>query len=443
MKGKTVLYIDCTSTYITGLNTGIQRVVRNIVSRAKKFEDQYGYISCPVVIIDGEFYKFEFNVEATSGKGKTALPNQVKSLLEKWKNQFSRLFIFGPVFKHAFEALVIFGRLVYKVIKRFRLRKLKNTHEKVLSFDQNSSVIFLDAFWDKNSVSGFKKAKDEAGSVITIMYDIIPVTHPQFLEKVMTDLFVDALRKSSIYSDGYMSISKSVKANLSDYFLVEKLGRPEHRHSFFHLGSDFRLTNQKSDVVRDSIKTVFESDDVWLIVGTIEPRKNHLVVVDAFEKYISSGSNAKLIILGWVGWKADNILHHIISSPLFGNKIFMFNNASDSELEFCYSKCKGLIFASYTEGFGLPLVEAMRRNLSILASDIPVFKEIGGLYPDYFDPYSSDSLTSALKNSSNKKEKNLSQSVLITWDESAEQFFSRATDLHAQIKLSRLEKNIS
>jgi glycosyltransferase involved in cell wall biosynthesis len=430
---KPVLYIDCTSTYITGLNTGIQRVVRNIVSRARMFEQKYNYTSCPVVIIDGEFYKFEFNSEATSGKGKTAVPNQVKSWLEKWKNQASNIPLVGYFLKLFFIALVFAGRIVYKVLKRFRLKKLKKTHDKVLRFDQNSAVVFLDAFWDKNSVSGFKKAKDEAGSMISVMYDIIPVTHPQFLETVMTDLFISALKRVSLYSDGFLSISNSVRKSLITYFQEENLHRAEHVHDYFHLGSDFKGGSLESDNIRENIKSIFSSEDVWLVVGTIEPRKNHVTVIKAFEDYISSGADSKLIILGWVGWKADKILSEIIRSPLYGNKIFMFNNASDSELEYCYSKCQGLIFASFTEGFGLPLVEAMQRNLKVLVSDIPVFKEIGGDYPEYFDPSKAESLSYALKNSVKKSDKDKHSSVLISWDESAEQFFKKAVLLHQQI----------
>ncbi len=430
------LYIDCTSTYITGLNTGIQRVVRNVVSRAKQFEVTYGYKSCPVVIIDGEFYKFEFNSEATSGKGKTAVPNQVKSWLEKLKNQGGRVPFIGFLIKNFFRLLVFAGRIVYKIMKRFRLSRLKKTHDKVDKFNINSSVIFLDAFWDKNSVSGFKKAKEEAGSMISVMYDIIPVTHPQFLETVMTDLFVSALKRVSHYSDGFLSISDSVRHNLIDYFQSEKLARPEHQHDFFHLGSDFKVGKLDDAEIRENIKSIFSNDsDVWLAVGTIEPRKNHVTIVKAFEKFIASGSNSKLIIMGWVGWKSDQILCDIIDSPLYGNKIFMFNNASDSELEFCYLNCEGLIFASFTEGFGLPLVEAMKRNIRVLASDIPVFREIGGQYPIYFDPHSSDSLASALLKKDHVSDS--TSSVLISWDESANQFFKKAVELHKKISIQK------
>jgi alpha-1,2-rhamnosyltransferase len=63
----------------------------------------------------------------------------------------------------------------------------------------------------------------------------------------------------------------------------------------------------------------------------------------------------------------------------------MFNDLSDTSLEHAYSHASALVFASYVEGFGLPLVEAMQRGLPAMGSDIPVFREIGGEFMAYFD----------------------------------------------------------
>jgi alpha-1,2-rhamnosyltransferase len=71
----------------------------------------------------------------------------------------------------------------------------------------------------------------------------------------------------------------------------------------------------------------------------------------------------------------------------------MYNSLSDKSLEHAYSHATALVFPSYVEGFGLPLVEAMQRGLPAMASDIPVFREIGGDYMAYFDLATPQSLT--------------------------------------------------
>jgi alpha-1,2-rhamnosyltransferase len=63
----------------------------------------------------------------------------------------------------------------------------------------------------------------------------------------------------------------------------------------------------------------------------------------------------------------------------------MFNDISDSGLQYAYDHARALVFASHDEGFGLPLVEAMQRGLPVMGSDIPVFHEIGSEYIAYFD----------------------------------------------------------
>ena len=63
----------------------------------------------------------------------------------------------------------------------------------------------------------------------------------------------------------------------------------------------------------------------------------------------------------------------------------MFNDLSDTSLEHAYSHASALVFPSWVEGFGLPLVEAMQRGLPAMGSDIPIFREIGGEFMAYFD----------------------------------------------------------
>jgi alpha-1,2-rhamnosyltransferase len=71
-------------------------------------------------------------------------------------------------------------------------------------------------------------------------------------------------------------------------------------------------------------------------------------------------------------------------SPYWGQRLNVYLDVSDLELQYLYRKVAALIFSSRIEGFGLPLVEALQQGLPVIASDIPVFKEIGGEYPMYF-----------------------------------------------------------
>jgi O-antigen biosynthesis alpha-1,2-rhamnosyltransferase len=77
-------------------------------------------------------------------------------------------------------------------------------------------------------------------------------------------------------------------------------------------------------------------------------------------------------------------MKRIISHPRLDTELHLFHDLSDRELEFCYASARGLVLPSIAEGFGLPIVEALMRGLPVLASDLPVFREVAGANIEYF-----------------------------------------------------------
>jgi len=138
--------------------------------------------------------------------------------------------------------------------------------------------------------------------------------------------------------------------------------------------------------VNKDIENVFaEGAPIYLMVSTIEPRKNHAYLLDAFEILWAQGIDVRLCIIGKIGWKCEMLVERIRSHREYGKRLFMCNRVDDSSLEFAYRSSRALLFPSVVEGFGLPLVEAMQRGLPAMASDIPVFREVGRDFLAYFD----------------------------------------------------------
>jgi alpha-1,2-rhamnosyltransferase len=125
------------------------------------------------------------------------------------------------------------------------------------------------------------------------------------------------------------------------------------------------------------LKKIFSDDDGkrYLSVGTLEPRKNHAYILDAFDLAWGSGANVKLIIIGKEGWRCSELLGRIKSHKELGKRLIWKRNVSDAELNTLYSAVDELVLASFDEGFGLPIVEALVRKTPVLASDIVVFRE--------------------------------------------------------------------
>jgi O-antigen biosynthesis alpha-1,2-rhamnosyltransferase len=141
--------------------------------------------------------------------------------------------------------------------------------------------------------------------------------------------------------------------------------------------------------VRRAIKVPFERRDragTYLVVGTIEPRKNQTLAVQAFELLWRRDHDVSLVLVGKRGWGSEPLVEHLRSHPRFGENLFIVDDAGDAELRWCYRRARALVFPSKAEGFGLPIVEAMRLGLPVFASEIPVHWEVGGTHCRFFDP---------------------------------------------------------
>jgi alpha-1,2-rhamnosyltransferase len=112
----------------------------------------------------------------------------------------------------------------------------------------------------------------------------------------------------------------------------------------------------------------------------------------------------------------------------------LIRDATDRDLLSLYKKSHAVIIASYAEGFGLPIVEAMHAGTNVFCSDIPIFREIAGDYAVYFDPFSPESLELNVMNSLNNividpNANNQSKKSWISWDQSTRQLLTKIVGL--------------
>ncbi|WP_208692665.1 glycosyltransferase family 4 protein [Pseudomonas oryzihabitans] len=247
---------------------------------------------------------------------------------------------------------------------------------------------------------------------------------PEFCTPQLTLLFNQWVGFIVRTADGYLTISDSVGKQLRE-LLIDRLGvegASKIWQKSFPLGSDMSAIPAGQRIDPD-IELIFSRpESVYLSVSTIEPRKNQSYLLDAFEILWSAGFAARLCLIGKVGWLVSDLVERIRQHPELGHKLFMFNSANDASLAFAYEKSKALVFASYDEGFGLPLVEAMQRGLPVMASDIDVFREIGGNRVAYFglnEPRNLASLVEEYENTGSfPAEKGLEGWSWVSWSDS-------------------------
>jgi glycosyltransferase involved in cell wall biosynthesis len=149
--------------------------------------------------------------------------------------------------------------------------------------------------------------------------------------------------------------------------------------------------------IQDKIMKSAEPPDYIMAVSTIEPRKNYVNLVRAWEQYrLRTGHDLKLVIVGAQGWKTEESMAAIRPHAQQGN-IFHVHGVPTEELRALYSHAKALVFVSRVEGFGFSPVEAMQCGCPTLVSDIPAHKEVMGGASLYCDPYSVDSISEQLE----------------------------------------------
>lgn len=126
----------------------------------------------------------------------------------------------------------------------------------------------------------------------------------------------------------------------------------------------------------------------FVMLGTIEPRKNHWLLLQVWRKLVEKlGEHApRLVVVGQRGWECENVVDLLERCEPLQGFVKEFPACSDRELATWLHHAQALLFPSFAEGYGMPLVEALTMGVPVIASDLPVFHEIAGNIPDYLDP---------------------------------------------------------
>lgn len=126
----------------------------------------------------------------------------------------------------------------------------------------------------------------------------------------------------------------------------------------------------------------------FVTLGTIEPRKNHLLLLHLWRRLAErmGEETPALVIIGRRGWENEMVVDLLERSPAIRRHVVETNDLSDVALTALIKGARALLFPSFSEGFGLPLAEALALGSPALASDLAAFREIAGDRIDYLDP---------------------------------------------------------
>lgn len=126
----------------------------------------------------------------------------------------------------------------------------------------------------------------------------------------------------------------------------------------------------------------------FVVLGTIEPRKNHLLLLNLWRELVEHHGSAAphLVLIGRRGWECENVVDMLERCDALRDHVHEVPDCPDASLAQYLQHARALLFPSFAEGFGMPLVEALLMGTPVVASTLPVFREIAGPVPDYLSP---------------------------------------------------------
>lgn len=383
MTSTPTIYFDVTVTLRNGLNTGIQRVVKE-VSRALTSAETKSHL-IRVVSFDYETREGFVEVHSNFAEKLTITPSiqtkkaiRMRKILSNFRSVI-QLFNTFSVFQRF--KLLIMGK-IYKQI----LSDLRTTNKESFKINEHDIYVTADCFWTSDDdTSRIKNAKDKGARICVYIHDLIPLSHPELFERSSVDLFKKNIMKvmnlQPVLICGSDFVLEEIKRNFPEIENVKKMELASR--------ASFKL---------DEITNGVDTPGNILMIGTIEPRKNYLFVLKWMEVY---GAHEKLVIIGRKGWKSKQTLKKIREMQRKGFNIQWIENASDARVQQEMQGAKLGICASIVEGYGLPLREFLQRGIPVVSSDIPAFHE--GVNSDldlqYFELDSLQSLNSAIQKS--------------------------------------------
>ena len=226
--------------------------------------------------------------------------------------------------------------------------------------------------------------------LVFTVYDVCYWTHPEFTTDGNRLHCQQGVFEALERADGFLFISESSRREFNRILpgWLERSGKPSVVTLLGPRGVPL--------VPADDPAAPVAPAGYWLAVGTLEPRKNYETLLDALDLYWARSPHPlPLRIAGGGGWKSDALKEHLATLEAQG-RVQRLGYVPDAELTRLYAGTQALIFPSWHEGFGLPVLEAMSQGAPVICSGTSSLPEVGGDATLYVDPASAESICQAM-----------------------------------------------
>jgi glycosyltransferase involved in cell wall biosynthesis len=292
------------------------------------------------------------------------------------------------------------------------------------------TLVCAGAGWAHDDIRAIAEAKRRTGfRFVLLCFDIIPLMFPQFYKDADVAIHRDYCHVAFPLADLVVFNSNAVARDVRAY--CETNGLALGRTAVSTLGADIR----PATAAAPPLPAGLEPDRYALLVSTIEPRKGHRMIYEAWLALLDAGipqrARFKLVFAGRVGWLVEDLVAKLRGDPRLEGTLELLTDADDDEIAALYRHAAFCLYPSQYEGYGLPVIEAFFHGKAVLASTGGAVPEVVGDFSPCLDPDDAATWRDVLRlwietpgARATYVERIRSSFQRPTWDRSAEAFFT-------------------
>lgn len=216
---------------------------------------------------------------------------------------------------------------------------------------------------------------------VFFVHDLIPLTHPQYCRAGESQRHEQRLIHM-LQGAALVANSNHTLLQLGDYAQKMELSVPPNTVALLAPPAPFT----SSKTTKNSIFLNDVGKNYFVVVGTIEPRKNHALLLSVWRDFLSTNALDQvphLVVIGQSGWDCEALERELADTVFFKDHVHWITQCSDADMLNWLQQARALLFPSFVEGFGMPLAEALSLGTPVIASDLAVFREFAGDVPQY------------------------------------------------------------
>jgi glycosyltransferase involved in cell wall biosynthesis len=415
------ILVDVSYTRTQTGNVGITRTVRRLLAELRAILSERGTAVLPIAYHSQGFRHAAYGEHADSAV--RARPTHDNLTAALWR------LLHGGVLRRLATACVPVPllRWIWRAHAAWTFDRM-SARETPVVFGPGDLLLLSDESWNYRVWTAVHDARLQGADAVLVCYDLIPLRYPQFCAALFTTAFGEWLNRTLGQSSAVICISKATQDDLLLYCGQTGMTVPHAAH--FRLGCDLPAGGVAQPARAEVQRFLSSGAPLFLAVGTIEPRKNHRLLLETCERLWALGMDLRLVVMGRPHADCRDLIARIKSHPEQGRRLLAVFDASDEELAAAYGVCRALVLPSLAEGFGLPLVEARTRGCPVIASNLPSFAELADAGVQLFEPDDGDALQVLLAEHAATNLRCTTQPMRpFTWQDSAMQCLERISGL--------------